>query len=159
MHKRENENRSHSLKFNGSELELVVKTLDKLKTTIDVVYYLMEHENAQSFVLMVVTAKDVDLNTLLDKQKRDTDILFEVDKEESFYVMLCQDTKVDGGYRFAERIIKNIQSENGTEIYCTEVEIKSTHFTPQQIILKLLETFIKSQRDNKMGEIVFRSLN
>ena len=159
MHKRENENRPHGLKFNGSELELVVKTLDKLKTTIDVVYYLMEHENAQSFVLMALTAKDVDLNTLLDKQKRDTDILFEIDKEESLYIMLCQDTKVDGGYRFAERIIKNIQSENGNEIYCTEMEIKSTHFTPQQIILKLLETFIKSQHDNKIDEIIFRSLN
>ena len=159
MHKRENENRSSSLKFNGHELELVVKTLDKLGTTIDVVYYLMEHENAESFVLMIITAKDVDLNPLLDKQKRDTDILFEIDKEESLYVMLCQDTKVDGGYRFAERVISNIQSENGNEVYCTVVEMKSTHYSPKQIILKLLETFIKSKQMDKSGEIIFRSLN
>ena len=159
MHKRENENRSNSLKFNGHELELVVKTLDKLGTTIDVVYYLMEHENAESFVLMSITAKDVDLYPLLEKQKRDTDILFEIDKDESLYVMLCQDTKVDGGYRFAERIIQNIQSENGNEIYCTVVEMKSTHYSPKQIILKLLETFIKSKQMNKTDEIVFRSLN
>lgn len=159
MHKRENENRSNSLKFNGHELELVVKTLDTLQTTIDVIYYLMEHENAESFVLMILTAKDVDLHPLLDEEKRDTDILFEIDKEEALYVMLCQDTKVDGGYRFAERIINNIQSKNGHEIYCTEMEIKSTHYSPKQIILKLLETFIKSKQMNKSGEIVFRSLN
>lgn len=159
MHKRENENRSNSLKFNGHELELVVKTLDTLRTTIDVVYYLMEHENAESFVLMILTAKDVDLHPLLDKEKRDTDILFEIDKEEALYVMLCQDTKVDGGYRFAERIIDNIKSENGKEIYCTEMEVKSTHYSPKQIILKLLETFIKSKQVDKSGEIVFRSLN
>ena len=159
MQKRENETRSSSLKFNGHELELVVKTLDKLQTTIDVVYYLMEHENEQAFVLMLVTANDVDLNLLLDKQKRDTDILFEIDKEESLYVMLCQDTKVDGGYHFAERVISNIKSENGNEVYCTVIEIKSTHYSPKQIILKLLETFIKSKQMNKTDEIVFRSLN
>jgi len=159
MEKRENETRSNSLKFNGRELELVVKTLDKLQTTIDVIYYLMEHENEQSFVLMLVTANDVDLDILLDKQKRDTDILFEIDKEESLYVMLCQDTKVDGGYHFAERVISNIQSENGNEVYCSVIEIKSTHYSPKQIILKLLETFIKSKQMDKSGEIIFRSLN
>lgn len=159
MHKRENENRANSLKFNGHELELVVKTLDTLRTTIDVVYYLMEHENAEAFVLMSITAKDIDLHPLLDYQKRDTDILFEIDKEEPLYVMVCQDTKVDGGYRFAERVIKTIQSDDGHEIYCTVVEIKSTHYSPQQIILKLLETFIKSKQMKKMNEIVFRSLN
>ena len=159
MGKRENEDRVANLRFNGKEIELAVKMLDKLQTTIDIVYYLMEHENEQAFVLMLLTAEDVDLNTLLDKEKRDTDILFEIDKEESLYVMLCQDTKVDGGYRFAERIIDNIKSENGNEIFCTEMEIKSTHYSPKQIILKLLETFIKSKQMNKSGEIVFRSLN
>ncbi len=158
MGARENDNRSESLKFKGKEIQLAVKMLDKLQTTIDIMYYLMENENQQAFVLMLLTAKDVELNTLLDKEKRETDILFEIDKEESLYVMLCQDTKVDGGYRFAERLIRNIQLDKGTDIYCTELEVRATHFTPKQVILKLLETFIKSKASNKSNEIVFRSL-
>ena len=159
MGKRENENRAVNLRFNGSEIELAVKMLDKLQTTIDIIYYLMEHENEQAFVLMLLTAKDVDLNTLLNKEKRETDILFEIDKEESLYVMLCQDTKVDGGYRFAERVIHNIQLDKGTDIYCTELEVRATHYSPKQVVLKLLETFVKSKLENKSNEIVFRSLN
>ncbi len=159
MGKRENENRVANLRFNGNEIQLAVKMLDKLQTTIDIIYYLMEHENEQAFVLMLMTAKDVDLNTLLDKEKRDTDILFEIDKEESLYVMLCQDTKVDGGYRFAERVIHNIQLDNGKDIYCTELEVRATHYSPKQVVLKLLETFVKSKLENKSNEIVFRSLN
>lgn len=159
MGARENENRSESLRFNGKEIQLAVKMLDKLETTIDIIYYLMEHENQQAFVLMLLTAKDVDLSTLLEKEKRETDILLEVDKEESLYVMLCQDTKVDGGYRFAERLIRNIELDKGTDIYCTEVEVRVTHYTPKQVILKLLETFVKSKLSNKSNEIVFRSLN
>jgi hypothetical protein len=159
MGKRENENRAANLRFNGKEIELAVKMLDKLQTTIDIIYYLMEHENEQAFVLMLLTAQDVDLNTLLEKEKRDTDILFEIDKEESLYVMLCQDTKVDGGYRFAERVIHNIQLDNGKDIYCTELEVRATHYSSKQVVLKLLETFVKSKLENKSNEIVFRSLN
>ena len=73
--------------------------LKTLEPTIDIMYYLMDLKEEQTFVLMLLTAKDIDLNTLLNKEKRDTDILYEIDKEESIYVMLCQDTKVDGGYQ------------------------------------------------------------
>ena len=159
MSTREYENRTNSLRFNGHEIQLAAKMLDQLNTTIDIVYYLMEHEDEQSFVLMLVSAQDVDLAALLDKEKRDTDILFEIDQEDSLYVMLCQDTKVDGGYHFAERIIRHIQLDKGSDIYCTELEIRSTHYSPKQVILKLLETFIKSKHTNQSNEIVFRSLN
>ena len=158
MSARENDNRSESLKFNGKEIQLAVKMLDTLQTTIDIMYYLMENENQQAFVLMLLTAKEVELNALLDREKRATDILFEIDTEEPLYAMLCQDTKVDGGYRFAERLIRNIQLDKGSDIYCTELEVRATHFTPKQVILKLLETFIKSKVSNKSNEIVFRSL-
>ncbi len=158
MGARENDNRSEGLRFNGKEIQLAVKMLDKLEATIDIIYYLMENENQQAFVLMLLTAKDVDLSTLLDQEKRETDVLFEIDKEEPLYVMLCQDTKVDGGYRFAERLIRQIQLDEGSDIYCTELEVRATHYTPKQVILKLLETFVKSKLSNQSNEIVFRSL-
>jgi hypothetical protein len=158
MGARENDNRSEGLRFNGKEIQLAVTMLDKLEATIDIMYYLMENENQQAFVLMLLTAQDVDLSSLLDREKRETDILFEIDKEESLYVMLCQDTKVDGGYRFAERLIRTMQLDKGSDIYCTELEVRATHFTPKQVILKLLETFAKSKASNKTNEIVFRSL-
>ena len=159
MGKRENEHRAANLRFNGKEIQLAVKMLDELETTIDIIYYLMEQEKEQSFVLMLLTAQGVDLNTLLDKEKRETDILFEIDKEESLYVMLCQDTKVDGGYSFAERVIRNIQLDEGKDIFCTELEVRATHYSAKHVILKLLETFVKSRLTDKSNEIVFRSLN
>lgn len=159
MGKRENEHRAANLRFNGKEIQLAVKMLDELETTIDIIYYLMEQEKEQAFVLMLVTAKEIDLDTLLNNQKRETDILFEIDKEEAIYAMLCQDTKVDGGYHFAERVIRNIQLDQGKDIYCTELEVRATHYSPKHVVLKLLETFVKSRLTNKSNEIVFRSLN
>jgi hypothetical protein len=158
MDTRENEKRRDSIKFTGKEIMLAAKMLDMLQTTIDIVYYLMENEKEESFVLMMISAQACDLQALLTKEKRSTDILFEIDKEESLYVMVCQDTKVDGGYRFAERILRNIVLDMGNAVFCTELEIKATHYAPKILILKLLETFIKSKQMNKSGEIVFRSL-
>lgn len=155
---RENEKRADNLRLSGHDIQLAAKMLDTLQTTIEIVYHLMENENEQSFVLMLISAKDIDLQPLLAKEKRDTDILFEIDKEEALYVMLCQDTKVDGGYHFAERVIHNILLDKGNDIYFTELEIKATHYSPKKVILKLLETFIKSKQMNRSGEIVFRSL-
>ena len=156
---REYEERTNSLRFNGHEIQLAAKMLDQMQTTIDIVYYLMDHEDEQSFVLMLLSAKDIDMGALLDKEKRDTDILFEIDKEDSLYVMLCQDTKVDGGYHFAERLIRNIQLDNASDVYWTDLEIRSTHYSPKTVILKKLETFIKSKHTKQANEIVFRSLN
>jgi hypothetical protein len=156
---RENENRSTNLRFTGKEIQLAVKLLDELQTTIDIVYYLMEQEKEQAFVLMLLTAKDIDLNSLLNNEKRETDILFEIDKEDAIYAMVCQDTKVDGGYHFAERVMRNIQLDEGKDIYCTELEVRATHYSPKHVVLKLLETFVKSKELNKSNEIVFRSLN
>ena len=156
---RENEIRKNSLKFNANEIVLAVNMIEKMQKTIELIYYLMESGNEQSFVLMLMTAKDIELHSLLEDEKRDTDILFEIDKEEAIYVMLCQDTKVDGGYRFAERIIKNILTKKGTNIYCTELEVRSTHYQVKNVVLKLVETFMKSKLENKTNQIVYKSLN
>ena len=158
MGNRQNENRSANLRFTGKEIELAVNMLDRLETTIDIMYYLMDLERDQSFVLVLLSANDIDLHALLTNEKRETDILFEIDPEESIYVMLCH-TKVDGGYRFAERVIRNIQLDEGTDIYCTELEVRVRHYSPKQVVLKLLETFVKSKQMNKSNEIVFRTLH
>jgi len=113
MSTRANETGSKSFKFKAEEIILAVDMIEKLEKTVDVVYYLMEHEGVESFVLMLMKADDIALYPLLEDEKRDTDILFEINKEKGTYVLLCQDTKIDGGYHFAERMIRNILAKEG----------------------------------------------
>jgi hypothetical protein len=159
MSTRENEGRKNSLKFDSKAITLAVNMIKQLEKTIEVVYYLMEHEDVESFVLILLSAKNIDVDKLLKNEKRNTDLLFEIDKKESIYVMVCQDTKVDGGYHFAERIIKNIHSNDGIDVYCSEIEVRSTQHEVKSIIFKLIETYMKSKVDNKINEIVYKSLN
>lgn len=147
------------LKYNAEEIVLAVDMVEKLEKTVEVVNYLMEHENVESYVLLLMTAQNTDMCALLNDAKRDSDILFEINKDTSTYVMLCQDTRVDGGYHFAERIIKNIVTSGGTEIYCAEIEVRSTAHKVKTIIFKLIEMCIKAKLDKKSTQIVYKSLN
>ena len=159
MQNRENQSRPGTLRFNGDEIIMAVNIVATVEPTMDIVYHLMNNRDEESFVLMLISAKNIDMGILLEKEKRDTDILFEIDKEDAVYLMLCQDTKVDGGYRFAERIIRNIVLDNGSDIYCTELEVRTTRHVVKDVILKLVESYIKTKQENKSGEISFRSLN
>jgi len=149
----------NTLKFSADEVTLAVDMLEAVEKTIEMVYFLMERDNIETFVLMLMSAENTDLKSILDKEKRDTDILFEVDKEKTTYVMLCQDTKVDGGYRFAERIIGTISASNGTEIYCSQLEVRSTRHPVKTVLFKVLESFLKAKRESKSSEIIYKSLN
>jgi DNA-binding NarL/FixJ family response regulator len=124
MNVRENEIRKKGLKFNSKEIVLAVKMIEALEKTTEVVCHLMEHEKIESFVLILMMADNIDMFKLLQQEKRDTDVLFEIDKEEQIYAILCQDTKIDGGYRFAERVIYTILKQKGQNVYCSEVEVR-----------------------------------
>ena len=159
MEVRENEMYRDHIRFDGNDISLAAKMLDKLSTTIDIIYYLMDRGEERSFVVMLVSAQNIDVKTLLTKQKRNTDILFEIDEEASLYAIVCQDTKIDGGYHFADRVVRDLTVNKGEDIYCTELEVRTTAHDIKYVIFKLIETFIKTKQDKKQGEIVFKTLH
>jgi len=159
MQLRENDKRTGYIRFSGTEISLAASMLDKISTTMDILYYLMSRGEERAFVIMLLSAKCDKITELLSGEKRDTDMLFEIDKEKGIYTIICQDTKVDGGYRFAERIMKKLLNNNAKDIYLTELEVKTTKYDIKYIIFKLIEMHIKAKIDQKEHEIVFSSIN
>ncbi len=159
MEVRENEARRSHIRFNGNDIAMAAKMLDILSNTIDIIYYLMDRGDERSFVIMLVSAENIDVKELMTQQKRDTDILFEIDEASSLYAVVCQDTKIDGGYHFAERVFSHMKTGDAAEVYCTELEVRTTTHDIKYVIFKVLETFIQSKVDGKCGEVIFKSLN
>jgi hypothetical protein len=159
MIQRENERLSGYIRFSGDDIELAAKLLDKTTSTIDILYYLMNKGEERAFVIILLSVKCEKTIQLLENEKRDTDILFEIDRKKNIYSIICQDTKLDGGYRFAERIMKKLVDNNAKEVYLTEMEVRTTQYDIKYIIFKLLEMYIKSKKDKKEQNIVFGSLS
>ena len=151
--------RRPSLRFNESEIKLALAVNEKLEKPIEFLYYLMEREKENPFVLILLSAEDVDVGKMLQSEKRDTDLLFEVDKENNLFALLCQETKVDGGYRFAERILRTLLLDQAHSTYCAEIEVRSTKYDIKEVIFKAIESYIGIKAEGKEGEICFRSLH
>jgi len=159
METRENEANNAHIRFSGNDIALAAKMMDKLTSTIDIVYYLLNRGEERSFVVMLLSAKNVDMYALLEEQKRNTDILFEIDSDASVYAIVCQDTKIDGGYHFAERLLREIIENEGKEVYCIDLEIRSTSHKIKYIIYRLMELYLEAKTTKKEGEIIFKTLN
>ena len=159
MEIRENEQQQGHIRFNAEEISLVATMIDGLSSIIDIMYFLMERKDARSFVAMLISAEDLDLKVLIEQEKRETDIMFEVDAGKKLYAIICQDTKIDGGYHFAERLVRKTIESGGKEVYCVELEVRSTTHRIRYIIYRLMELFVQAKQDTQSGEVVFRTLH
>jgi len=137
---------------------MAIQMKKELADVLDIMFYLMNDSIQNTFVTMLISAKNVALKELLEKEKRDTDLVYEIDKENGICAMVCQETEVDGGYHFAERIIDNISKAEGKEIYCSVLEVKTNKYSPKDIIFKTLNTYLQARHEEKSGQIIFKSL-
>jgi len=150
--------RRPSLRFNELEIKLALSVMKKMKKPIELMYYLLKREDENPFVIIFISAEDIALKSILKSQKRDTDILFKIDKSDQLYALICQETKVDGAYRFSERILRTLKSEDASNIYCTQMEVRTTRYDIKDIIFKAIESYINAKKENKESEIIFKTL-
>ncbi|MCF6244640.1 MAG: hypothetical protein L3J43_06350 [Sulfurovum sp.] len=150
--------RRPKLKFNESEIKFALSVMDKMKNPVELMYYLLDRENENPFVLIFISSKNVDLGEILKQEKRDTDVLFKINTDKNLYAIICQETKVDGAYRFAERLLRTVLTKGGNPIYCTELEVTSSKYSVKDILFKAIEMYITAVKENNENEITFRSL-
>ena len=156
---RENEIGKSNIRLKKHDIALASSMIDKMSTTIDLLYYLIDRGEERSFVIMLISADDVDMQDIINSQKRDTDILFYLEHTGSLYALICQDTKVDGAYMFAQRLVKKVQDEGANNIYCAELEVKSAKHDIKYIIFRSIETYVDAVQNKKDSEIVFKTIN
>lgn len=159
MEVRENEHQKETVRFTGRDISMVAAMLDKVNSTLEIMFFHMERKKERAFVLMLFSASRIDIGTLLEKEKRETDILFEIDSDEPLYAVICQDTKIDGGYHFAERLRDTALEKGADEVYCTLLEVRNTSHKIKYIIYRIMELFLQAKQAGKQGEIVFKTLN
>jgi len=147
-----------NLKYTAKEINLALSMHKELEDVLDIMFYLMQSRRENTFVIILLSANNVSLNEILEKSKRDTDLLYEINKEESIYAMICQETEVDGGYHFAQRIIENIHSEKGDEIYCAELEVRTNKYSIKDIVFRTVDTYLKAKHENKSAEVIYKSV-
>jgi len=150
--------RNNDVKYTAKEINMAIHMKKELEDVLDIMFYLMQNSRENTFVTILISAKNIALKEVLEKEKRDTDLVYDIDKDESICAMICQETEVDGGYHFAQRIIENITAVEGKEIYCSVLEVKTNKYSAKDIIFRTLNTYLKARHEEKSGQIIFKSL-
>jgi hypothetical protein len=150
------ERRTHTdIAFPEDEVKLAKKMLDTLRTTMEFLYYLMEHRNKASFSMLLLSTEGLKLELMLQKWKRQTDILFEIDKVNNVYVIISQVNDHEGVKKFAEILVSNINMNGGHETYCVISEPQTTEVSVQEIIFKIVEKYIIIKEEKKVNQVYF----
>jgi hypothetical protein len=146
---------SSDVSFHEDEVKLAKTMMDKLRTTVEFLYYLMEHRGHMSFTMIMISADDLKLEHLLQKWKRKTDVLIEIDSLTNVYVIICQSTDKEGGEKFGEILISNINMHGGSATYCVEAELKSTLHSVQEVVFNMVEKYIDIKQEQMSNKVFF----
>jgi hypothetical protein len=161
MQQREADRLKHRIGIREEEVELLTEMYGKLSLTLEFLYYLIERERENAFVMILLeipTQKNVDAEEMLRFNKRATDLLFPIDKEKNLFVLLCQGTMIEGGYRFAERLVRSVIKEISSSPYIVEVEVKTTKYDIKTLIFTAVELYLKAKKEGCTGKVVYKSL-
>jgi len=154
-----NRRKSESVSFHENEVKLAKTAMDKLRTTIEFFYYLMEYRDKVSFTMIIISAEDLLLKVPLKKWKRQSDVLIEIDPVLNVYVIISQSTDSEGGKRFAEILLSNINMNGGEGTYCVETDVTSTEHSIQKIIFKMVEKYIRIKQEEKSNQVHIAYMN
>lgn len=156
---RQNEKNSNYIRFNEKEIFLAEKMLKEMSVTLDVMRYLMRRGDERAYVLTFVETDCSDAEETIKRNKRETDLCYRIDRESGIYVIVCQDTRVDGGYHFATRILELLERAGGKRTYIVEMEVGSTEYTKEDILFRVLEMYIRAKKEGEVGKISYKSLH
>lgn len=148
--------------YSESDILLGVDIIDKLKKVTDVLLYIKEHKNLKfSYILFHSTKKD--FFSYIQKQKRDTDLAFHLSEEEYLYCLVCQETDIQGGYRFAERLMKsfNIDVDNSLDFYANVLFVDSNKYDSMGVLFELIDSYSEAKRQDpkwRKGQITYKTI-
>ncbi len=139
--------------FSECEVKLAKKMIDTLRTTMEFLYYLMEHRNKITLSMILISSEGLPFESLLKKWKRNTDILFHIDG--NIYVLICQSTDEEGARNFSKILLSNTHIHGGTNTYCVVSELNSRDYSIQDIIFMTLEQYMAIKEDNCTNQVNF----
>ena len=153
---RKNEERYY---IKQKHLKLALRLLEELEKPLEVLHFLMQRDEIGDLVIVLLSAPGgFDLKRMLEEQKRESDLMFELLPEENLYAVLCQNTDIEGGFQMAKRLKRHLDLAQQESII-VELEIhKSVHYESKDILFKLFDLYVDAY-DAKKNEIVFYSLH
>jgi len=137
--------------------KLGMKIFEQLNLPLEMIIHLLKIGKIHSFSAIVISADIGKLGDFLKKKKRKTDLLFPIDEEKEIYAMLCQETRVDGGFYFVERLKQLLDKEDGEKMIAGILGVESVHYVTRDLVFIMLDIYLQVLGDRE-NNIAFRTV-
>jgi len=144
--------------FNEKEVEIAIEMQKELAPVVDMLLYMLDKTHTK-FTIVVIKAQYEGLYQYLLNTKRDTDILKIIDEKYGIFGIVCQDTTVDGGYMFANRLVTTLINEQSIkDVTCVALEVRTNRYDVRDIVYKTFQLYTNARHRSTLGEIKYHSL-
>ena len=148
---------SKKLIYDENIMRIGLVLYKKSEITIEILYHLMKTKRIDSFSAIIVSSKMKNLGKFLQREKRSTDLLIELDPVNNIYGMFCQETQVDGGFYFMRRL-QHHQELGKHNLYAAIIGVESTHYPYKDLLFIILDTYIKLMNSETDDTILFKTV-
>ena len=143
-HKKERRNKAYT----EDELLLGIHFIERLGKITDLLRYFLDKKSIK-FTYILMHVDDEAFEPFLREEKRATDILIPLDEKKLLYAVVCQETGIEGGYHFAERIIHLLEVVRQKKcISCNVMTVSAAHYSAEEIAMHLLERYLNFEKES-----------
>jgi hypothetical protein len=151
-------NESKKLEYDEKAMELGIRLYEKGEIPLTLLYHLLKSKRLNSFSAVMIQSDMEDFGVFLKEQKRKTDLLFDIEAAENIYVMFCQETKVDGGFYFVRRLVKELEESGKGKIKAAIIAVESAKYPIRDLMFIILDTYIKVVKSDEVEDVLFRTI-
>ena len=118
----------------------------------------LRRNDTGAFSVIFATAEGFDMQALFAQEKRYSDILVKIDEVEDTYALVCLETPVEGGFQFAQRLLRHMKTGFAERVYMAVVDVRSATYSAEEVISKMLEIYYDAKAKRREGEAVLFSM-
>jgi hypothetical protein len=148
---------SKKIIYDENIMRIAVVLYKKSEVIVEILYHLMMKKRIDSFSAIIVSSNMDNFEQFLKKQKRKTDLMFELDPVNNIYGMFCQETQVDGGFYFMRRLQQH-KKIGKDKIFASIVGVESTSYPYKDLLFVILDTYIKLLNSETGDTVLFKTV-
>jgi len=140
-------------------LKIGIAIHDKIEDPLQILVRLLRKRRLHSFSAILIKSDSGSFGEFMNRHKRRSDLLYTINSKAGLYVLLCQETQVDGGYYFVDRLTKawkEEQTEHG--VIASIVAVESTKYEVWDIVFALLDPFNDIIMGHKQENVSYGTL-
>ena len=142
----------------SEEIICYAAVYEAMNGLVETMLHKLKKNESEPFLMILLTAHTEELESLLKDQKRPSDILVKIEDIHDHYAIMCQNTNIEGGFSFTERLMRYLKTGFAEGIYCTVMDVRSGTYSAGEIIFEMIDLFREAVREKRSGEVILRSL-